>query len=106
MGYATSPFDLIPDPIPALGYLDDLLLLLLGILAVRALIPDEVFSKCRERTAAKGPREMPGGRVIAVLVILVWIVLLRLATWNAVRWLGEDPAAAALGSYLYIRAAS
>ena len=56
--YAVSPIDLIPDPVPVLGYLDDLLLIPLGVLLVRLLIPPAVLAECRAR-AESGP---PVGR--------------------------------------------
>jgi len=49
VAYAFSPIDLIPDPIPILGHLDDLVLVPLGILAGRRLIPEVVLAECRER---------------------------------------------------------
>jgi len=49
VGYAFSPIDLIPDFIPVLGYLDDLVLIPLGIMAIRAMIPHVVMAECRER---------------------------------------------------------
>ena len=51
VAYALSPIDLIPDFIPVLGYLDDLLILPAGVLAVRALIPAQVMAECRARAA-------------------------------------------------------
>jgi uncharacterized membrane protein YkvA (DUF1232 family) len=48
-GYALSPIDLIPDFIPVLGYVDDLIIVPLGIWLVLALIPDEVMTACRAR---------------------------------------------------------
>src|SRR5437667_10885356 len=48
-GYAFSPIDIIPDPIPVLGYLDDLVLVPLGVLVVRRMIPKPVLDECRQR---------------------------------------------------------
>jgi uncharacterized membrane protein YkvA (DUF1232 family) len=59
VGYALSPIDLIPDFIPVLGYLDELVLLPLGIMAVRAMIPDEVLAECRERASCGTSRGCP-----------------------------------------------
>jgi uncharacterized membrane protein YkvA (DUF1232 family) len=52
VAYALSPIDLIPDPIPVLGYLDDLLLLPLGIYLALKLIPEDVLTECRQKAAS------------------------------------------------------
>ena len=49
IAYALSPIDLIPDPIPIIGHLDDLILLPLGIALAIRMIPDSVMADCRER---------------------------------------------------------
>ena len=49
VGYAFSPIDLIPDPIPVIGYLDDLILVPLGIVLVLKMIPKEVMDEYREK---------------------------------------------------------
>lgn len=70
--YALSPIDLIPDPIPVLGYLDDLILVPLGVALAIRMIPDEVLDECRERAHAQsGDRR--AGKVAAAVVICVWI---------------------------------
>jgi uncharacterized membrane protein YkvA (DUF1232 family) len=57
VAYALSPIDLIPDFIPVLGLLDDLVIVPLGLLAVRALIPGEVLAEHRARAGlVSGPR--------------------------------------------------
>ncbi len=69
--YAVSPIDLIPDFIPVLGYLDDVLLVPLGIwLAVR-MIPREVLAE--HRAAASAAKPTRGGRTAAIAVVLVWM---------------------------------
>ena len=76
--YALSPIDLIPDFVPVLGYLDDLLILPAGIwLAVR-LIPPGLMAEFRER-AACGNR--PAGRAGAVAVVTVWVVAAAVLGW-------------------------
>lgn len=76
--YALSPIDLIPDFIPVLGYLDDLLLVPAGIwLAVR-LIPAELLAEFRAAAEAQErPRSMAGALVVAT----VWLALAGLAAW-------------------------
>lgn len=83
--YALSPIDLIPDFIPILGHLDDLVLIPLGIALVLRLIPPEVMADCRTRAAAE---PLASGRWIAAATILAgWLAALLLAWrwWRAGR---------------------
>ena len=73
VAYAFSPIDLIPDFVPVLGYLDDLLLLPLGIALVLAMIPPEVMADCRVR--ARAMEERPTSRVAAVVIVGIWLLL-------------------------------
>jgi uncharacterized membrane protein YkvA (DUF1232 family) len=82
--YALSPIDLIPDFIPVLGYLDDLVIVPLGILAVVKLVPAEVLAELRKEAArrlAARPRSWAG----AAVIVLLWLVLLALL----VRWVAS-----------------
>jgi uncharacterized membrane protein YkvA (DUF1232 family) len=85
-GYALSPIDLIPDFIPVLGYLDDLLLLPLGIALVVWMIPADLMAEHRA-TAALG-RERPVNRWAAAVIVLIWVVAIAGSAWLVVRWLG------------------
>lgn len=69
--YALSPIDLIPDFIPVLGYLDDLVIVPLGLLAVIRLLPTEVLTEARTRAAAVLAR--PRSRVAAICFVLIWL---------------------------------
>ena len=89
VAYAVSPIDLIPDFIPVLGYLDDLVLLPLGLLAVRRLVPDEVLEECRARARDGEAPRIPGGRAAAVAVLLLWLVV-AVAVWARVSYGGCD----------------
>lgn len=73
VGYALSPIDLIPDFIPVLGYVDDLILLPLGIALTIKLIPNEVLSDCRKK--ARALEDEPVNRAGAIGVILIWMLL-------------------------------
>ena len=75
--YALSPIDLIPDFIPIIGYLDDIILIPLGLALVVELTPDKVIedSKIRAEQAATKPISYTA----AVIVILIWLVLLWLS---------------------------
>lgn len=70
--YAISPIDLIPDFIPVLGYLDDLILLPLGILAVIKLTPKPVIGASRARAATVAAR--PISQTAAVVVVALWLL--------------------------------
>jgi len=75
VAYALSPIDLIPDFIPVLGYLDDLLLLPLGIYLALKLIPTEVLIDARRR-AAGTPSTLPKRWSVALFIIILWLVAL------------------------------
>lgn len=83
VGYAFSPIDLIPDFIPILGYLDDLVLIPLGVMAVRALVPAPVLDECRERAARMDDK--PTSRVAAAVIVALWIGLAVAAIYVAAR---------------------
>lgn len=72
--YALSPIDLIPDFIPILGYLDDVILVPLGIALAIRLIPPAIFQEHREAAAAPGANR-PASRVGAAIIIIIWITL-------------------------------
>jgi uncharacterized membrane protein YkvA (DUF1232 family) len=79
VAYALSPIDLIPDFIPVLGYLDDLLLLPLGIWAVRRMVPASVMAEHRANVAS-GTR-LPPNRLAAAIVVMLWAAGLAFAVW-------------------------
>jgi uncharacterized membrane protein YkvA (DUF1232 family) len=72
VAYALSPIDLIPDPIPVLGYLDDLILVPLGVLLVRKLIPAAVLDECREQATTEATTRSPLGWAGAAVIGLIW----------------------------------
>ena len=81
VGYVLCPIDLIPDWIPVIGYLDDLLLAPLGIALVIKLTPPEVFQENRER-AREMLENTPVNRVAAAIIIGIWLLTLgAIATW-------------------------
>ena len=75
VAYAFSPIDLIPDPIPIIGHLDDLVLVPLGLALVCRLVPRDVMADCRERAGALMHEKRPTYRVAAVVVVFIWLVL-------------------------------
>jgi len=88
VGYAFSPIDLIPDPVPVLGYLDDLILIPLGIAMVLKTIPPEVMAECRERAAIAMAGGKPKNWIAAGIIVAIWILLAIgavLLTWRALQ---------------------
>lgn len=81
VAYALSPIDLIPDFIPVLGYVDDLLLLPLGIWAALKLIPAPVMEDNRARAEVVADR--PVSRIAAAAIIAIWIAVAALLGWWA-----------------------
>lgn len=79
--YALSPIDLIPDFIPILGYLDDAILLPLGILLVVRMIPRPVMADLRARAAQVVERPVPMAAAIAIVVL--WIAAVAAVVWFA-----------------------
>ena len=80
--YALSPIDLVPDFIPVLGYLDDLLIVPLGLALVLRLLPPPVLLAARERAARMLAR--PRSWLAAALIIMLWVLLavLLFAWWR------------------------
>ena len=78
VAYALSPIDLIPDFIPVIGYLDDLILLPLGILWAIKLIPPTVLTECRARAETYLAQRKPVSWVAATVIIGIWIGLTTL----------------------------
>ncbi|MGA8019798.1 MAG: YkvA family protein [Desulfobacterales bacterium] len=79
VGYTFSPIDLIPDPIPILGYLDDLILVPLGIFLVLKMIPKEVMAEYREQARVTMLKGKPVNWIAAVVFIGIWVGLAILA---------------------------
>lgn len=78
VGYALSPIDLIPDFVPLLGYLDDLLLLPMLVALTITLIPKEAMEECRRKADGIWKDGKPEKWYYALPVILIWILLLWL----------------------------
>ncbi|MBP7692808.1 MAG: DUF1232 domain-containing protein [Anaerolineales bacterium] len=84
--YAFSPIDLIPDFIPVLGYLDDLILVPAGIALALRLIPPDVLAECRERAQARLAEGRPVNRWAAAVIILIWLGAAGLGAAALWRW--------------------
>ena len=80
VAYALSPVDLIPDFVPILGYLDDLVIVPAGILLAVRLIPDRTLAELRSRTEAPG--RLPASRAGLAAIAAIWLVTAAvLAGW-------------------------
>lgn len=86
VGYAFSPIDLVPDFIPVLGYLDDLVLIPLGVSLALKMIPHAVLAECREKAREAMGRGKPVNRAAAAVIITVWLALAILAFVYALRF--------------------
>jgi len=84
VGYAFSPIDLIPDPIPVLGYLDDLIVVPLGITLALRMIPPAVMVECRVRADELMQQGKPVNWIAAGIIVAIWVLLAGLAVWGTV----------------------
>ncbi len=87
VAYALSPIDLIPDFIPWLGHLDDLILLPLGIVLVVKLVPRPILEECRNRAGTVSLSRVPGRWVAAAGVVALWALL----AVGILAWIGTNP---------------
>jgi uncharacterized membrane protein YkvA (DUF1232 family) len=78
VAYAFSPIDLIPDFVPVLGYVDDLILIPLGISLAVKMVPSSVLTECRARAQEVILNGKPTSRLAAAVIVLVWIALATL----------------------------
>ena len=81
VAYALSPIDLIPDFVPVLGYLDDVVVIPLGIALAVRLIPAEVMADARERARVELTDNRPRSRVAAAIFVLIWVLALGAFAW-------------------------
>ena len=73
VAYAFSPIDLIPDFIPVLGYLDELVILPIGVLAARSMVPPEVMAECRDR--AMHLENKSRNWIAAAVIVAMWLTI-------------------------------
>jgi uncharacterized membrane protein YkvA (DUF1232 family) len=89
VAYAVSPIDLIPDFIPIIGYLDDLILLPLGILLVVKMIPKDILDECRREAETAIAQNPQAGKFAAIAIVVIWIIMGFLAAiWLSKLWKG------------------
>ena len=82
--YALSPIDLIPDFIPVLGYLDDLIIVPLGVLLVVRMIPPEIMAE--HRGAALIAQQRPRSTTGAIVIVAIWIAAGAFCAWLTYKW--------------------
>jgi len=85
LAYSFSPIDLIPDFVPVLGYLDDLIIVPLGISLALRMIPAEVMADARRLSDQMLRQGKPISRVGAGMVVVIWLVVLAAVVWSVVR---------------------
>lgn len=78
VAYAFSPIDLIPDFVPVLGYLDDLILIPVGIALAIKMIPPPVLAECRARAQKAMSGSKPVSRAAGAVIVIIWLVLAAL----------------------------
>jgi uncharacterized membrane protein YkvA (DUF1232 family) len=74
IGYALSPIDLIPDFIPVLGYLDDLIIVPAGIVLLLKMIPKEVMEEARQKVRSLSEQEHPKKWIAGLIIVLIWVL--------------------------------
>jgi len=85
VGYVFSPIDPIPDFIPGVGLLDEMVVVPIGVLLAAKMIPPDVFEECREKAREVAEGEKPVSRIAAVVIVAVWLMCVALAVFLALR---------------------
>jgi len=76
IGYALSPIDLIPDFIPVVGYVDDLIIVPIGISLLIKMIPKEIMEDCRERARSQSIGKKRRSWAAALIIVLIWLLVI------------------------------
>jgi uncharacterized membrane protein YkvA (DUF1232 family) len=92
IGYALSPIDLIPDFVPVFGFLDDLVIVPVGIALSIRLIPPDVLTECREKAAAQFSGTKPTFRYAWLVVMFTWLLVLAVAVLVFNKFFRSPPA--------------
>ena len=85
VGYVFSPRDPIPDFIPGVGLLDEMVVVPIGVLLAAKMTPPDVFEECREKAREVAEGEKPMSRIAAVVIVAVWLMCVALAVFLALR---------------------
>ncbi len=90
VAYAFSPIDLIPDFVPILGYLDDLILIPMGIAVAIKLVPAPVLAECRVRAQETMRNGQPVSRTAGTVIVVIWVALAALCVvWAYEAWMSQ-----------------
>jgi uncharacterized membrane protein YkvA (DUF1232 family) len=81
VAYALSPIDLIPDFVPVLGYLDDMILVPLGIALAIKLIPAVVWEECKAEARSRLDSDLPSSRAAAIVIVTIWFAAICVVAW-------------------------
>jgi len=87
--HTLSPIDLIPDFIPVLGYLDDLLIVPLGVALALRMVPEDVMAECRDSARALMDQERPTSWVAGAVIVAMWLAGAGLVALVVVRVLDQ-----------------
>jgi len=85
VGYVFSPIDPIPDFIPGVGLLDEMVVVPIGVLLAAKMTPPDVFEECKEKAREVAEGEKPMSRIAAVVIVAVWLLCMALAVFLALR---------------------
>ena len=85
VGYVFSPIDPIPDFIPVIGLLDEMVVVPIGVLVAAKLIPPDVFAECTEKARGLDEGEKPVSRVAAAVIVAAWLLCVAVAIFLALR---------------------
>jgi uncharacterized membrane protein YkvA (DUF1232 family) len=78
IGYALSPIDLIPDFVPVVGYLDDLIIVPAGIALLIKIIPRDILEGCRAKAQSDLLNKKPKNWIAAIIIVLIWLLAIYL----------------------------
>jgi uncharacterized membrane protein YkvA (DUF1232 family) len=81
LAYALSPIDLIPDFVPVLGYLDDLIIIPLGITIAVRMVPAQVMTDARKQAEELARQGKPVSRIGAIIIIVIWLIIVVTVIW-------------------------
>jgi uncharacterized membrane protein YkvA (DUF1232 family) len=85
VSYVFSPIDPIPDFIPGVGLLDEMVVVPIGVLIAAKMIPRQVMEECQEKAREVAEGEKPVSRLAAVVVVAIWLLCVALAVFLALR---------------------